>query len=517
MQRKSKSAALTVFFMIVAMLISKLLGMFRGVLLASSYGITEEATAFSAASRIPLSFFDIVFASAILGCFIPVYNSFTGEESKREQNKFATIYLNFLLLLTGVVALLGIVLAEPLLNIVAPGLLPETLDMAVMLLRIMFPLIVFAAASYTFVGVLQSNGEYIVPAFISAVSNLLIIVYFLFFNNTFGIVGLSVAYTVAWFVQLLTLIIPVIKSGYKYSLWLDLKNKGFLTALKLTPPIIMGSWLSPVCMLLSMRFATFTATKGAIPSFEYAINLFTVITGITTYGICNYIFPKLSSQANNDIDTFSKTGRNGLVSALMLTVPIAATVFALAPEGISIVYLRGSFDALSANNVSVILKALVPGMIGFTLVEYLSRLFYALKKPGYVVISVVIGILTDFLMLYILIDFASLDIIALGIAYSVGILFAGISMLVFAIIRIKNFFDFKCFLDLIKVIISGALSSMLMLYVRHIIGSSPYAQGMILNIVYSCITVAVGIVAYFLFLLVLRERTVINFIKKDKE
>ena len=99
MTTKTKSASLTVSLMIVAMLISKLLGMLRGVLLAALYNISESATAFSAASRIPLSFFDIVFASAILGCFIPVYNSFN---SKDEKNDFTSIYLNFLLLLTGI-------------------------------------------------------------------------------------------------------------------------------------------------------------------------------------------------------------------------------------------------------------------------------------------------------------------------------------------------------------------------------------------------------------------------------
>ncbi|MBE6649899.1 MAG: hypothetical protein E7613_01165 [Ruminococcaceae bacterium] len=517
MQKKSKSAAVTVFFMIVAMLISKLLGMFRGVLLASAYGITEKATAFSAASRIPLSFFDIVFASAILGCFIPVYNSFTGDESKKEQNRFASVYLNFLLLLTGIVALLGIVFAEPLLKIVAPGLLPETLKTAVLLLRIMFPLIVFAAASYTFVGVLQSNGEYIVPAFISAVSNVLIILYFLVFNDRFGIVGLAVSYTVAWLVQLLTLIVPLIKTKYSYRPIFDFKNKGFLTALKLTPSIMMGSWLSPVCMLLSMRFASFTATQGAIPSFEYSINLFTVITGITTYGICNYFFPKLSLEANNDTESFSKTGRNGLISALMMTVPIAAIVFALAPEGISIVYLRGSFDVSSANNVCAILKALVPGMIGFTLVEYLSRLFYALKKPKFVVVSVIFAIIVDFLMLYALLNFTSLDISALGFAYSAGILFAGISMLIFAVKNIKNFLDLTCVFNIFKLIVSGLFSAYAMMQLKRFISTSPYTQGIVLNVLYSCIIAFVGVVVYFLLLFILKEKTVISLIKKDKE
>lgn len=506
MEKKNKSATVTVLFMILAMIISKLLGMFRGVLLAASYGTTESATAFSAASRIPLSFFDIVFASAILGCFIPVYNSFSGNDKKREQNDFAAIYLNFLLLLTGIVTLLGIVFAKPLVTMVAPGLLPETHRLAVLLLRLMFPIVILAAASYTFVGVLQSNGEYIIPSFISAVSNLLIIVYFLFFDGLFGIKGLAIAYSVAWCVQLITMIVPIIKVGYRHRLLFNFRSPSFITALKLTPPIIMGSWLSPVCLLLSMRFATYTETQGAIPSFEYAINLFTVITGITTYGVCNYIFPKLSLQANGSEGEFAKTGREGLLSALLMTVPIAAIVMALAPEGVSIVYLRGSFDADSARNVALILRTLVPGMLGFTLVEFLSRTFYAMKKPKFVVISVIAGIVADLIMLALLINAFSGDIEALGISYSVGILVSGITMLIFAATNVKGFVDVSYIFSLIKMLLAGAVSVGVMMIIKNAVGNNAYENGFIFNAFFAVGVAIAGLVVYLLLLAVMYRK-----------
>ncbi len=516
MKRKTNSATLTVAFMIVAMVISKVLGMFRGVLLASAYGTSESATAFSAASRIPLSFFDMVFASAILGCFIPVYNSFTGDNKKKEQNSFTAIYLNFLLLVTGVLALFGIVLADQLISLVAPGLEAETHTLAVLLLRIMFPLIIFAAASYTLVGVLQSNDEYIAPAFISAISNLLVIVYFLFFNSYFGIKGLAVAYTLGWLVQLITLIAPTLKKGYRHRLLFDFKSEGFVTAMKLTPPIMMGSWLSPVCMLVSMRFATYTATQGAIPAFEYAINLFTVITGITTYGVCNYIFPKLSAQANTETDDFAKTGRIGLLSALLMTVPIASVVLALAPEGIAIVYLRGSFNTDSAEMVTSILKALVPGMLGFTLIEFLSRTFYAIKKPKYVVISAIIGIVTDLVMLLVLVKGLSLGITALGISYSLGVLSAGLSMLFFSAIHIKGFYDTKYVINLLKILLSGVASSSCMLLIKKLIYSDAYSKGFLFNVFYAIAIALVGVIIYVGVLLLLRETTIASITKRKE-
>ncbi len=514
MTNNKKRSVVTVAFMILAMIVSKLLGMLRGVLLASSYGITEEATAFSAASRIPLSFFDIVFASAILGCFIPVYNSFSKDDGKGK-NEFTSIYLNFMLLLTGAIALLGIIFAPTVLSVIAPDMLPETKLLAVKLLRIMFPLIVFAAASYTLVGVLQSNGKFIAPAFISAVSNVLVIVYFLFFNKRFGISGLAVSYTLGWIVQLLTLVFSLSRQEYSYKLLFNFKNKAFIKALKLTPLIIMGSWLAPVCMLTSMRAALSTGINGAVPSFEYSINLFTVITGITTYGICNYIFPELSSLASGEDESgFLSTCKSGLSSSILMTVPISACVLALAPYAVCVIYKRGSFDVEAAEQVTLILRALVPGMIGFTLTEVLSRVFYARKAPKYPVISVVVGIILNAVLSYTLCTALNFKLGALGLSYSAAILGAGILMLVFAAVKMKGFFDFKYFLDFVKIILSGAVSAVVMYCICNWFGTNPYTDNIFESILCAAVSAVLGIAVYFVLLVLLKEESFFTLYKK---
>lgn len=517
MIKKTKSASFTVSMMIVAMLISKILGMLRGVLLAAIYDISESATAFSAASRIPLSFFDIIFASAILGCFIPVYSSFNSADAVQEKNKFTSIYLNFLLLLTGIFALFGMIFAKQLIRLVAPGLIPETEALATLLLRIMFPMIVFAAASYTFVGFLQSNDSYIVPAFISAVSNVFIIIYFIFFNTTFGIKGLAFAYSVSWIIQLLTLIVPVIKSGYSYKLIIDFKNRGFITAMKMTPAIIMGSWLAPFCLLISMHFASLTQIKGAVASFEYSINLFTVITGITTHGVCNYIFPRLSSLANDNKRDFISTGRTGLTSAILMVVPIAAIVYVLAPQGVSIVYRRGNFGPDAASMVSMLLKSLVPGMIGFTLVEFLSRTFYALKKPIFSVIAVMGGIVSNWCFVYITHNVLKLGLRFVGLAYSVGLTVAGLLLILFSSICIKNFYSVKYFINIFKILFSGIFSLLVMYFVSEGLLKNPYNASFAENLFGALFVAFIGLIVYFIGLIITREQNVNDVISSRKK
>ena len=99
---------------------------------------------------------------------------------------------------------LGIIFARQIIAIFTPGLPPSAAELATMLLRISFPSIIFIGAAYTLVGVMQSKGRFLLPAAISSVSNLLVILYFIFINDRLGdrgIYGLTLAYLVAWCAQ----------------------------------------------------------------------------------------------------------------------------------------------------------------------------------------------------------------------------------------------------------------------------------------------------------------------------
>src|SRR3546814_10714334 len=91
--------------------------------------------------------------------FIPVYSRLP-DEDRREAGRLAGAVAGLLCALTGVLVVVGVVLAEPLTMLLAPGFDGDTRDLAVDLLRIMFPGIGFLVLSAWCLGILNSHRRF---------------------------------------------------------------------------------------------------------------------------------------------------------------------------------------------------------------------------------------------------------------------------------------------------------------------------------------------------------------------
>ena len=122
MKLTKNNTAFTAAFMVAATLCAKVCGMLRDILIAAMYGTsTAEAIAFSSASRIPVLFFDIALGSAVTSAFIPIFNDCLSCSGKKKALEFSNMFINLILVITGILSLLGIVFARPLVNVIAGG------------------------------------------------------------------------------------------------------------------------------------------------------------------------------------------------------------------------------------------------------------------------------------------------------------------------------------------------------------------------------------------------------------
>ena len=403
MSGRKKSLAASAALMGIIILFSKALGLFRDILIASAYGTSAEGVAYETASKLPVTIFDFVLGGVVTAAFIPVYNSLAVKKGKKEALSFAQSYLNLILLVTAVLSVIGVTAAPLLVKLMAPDLAAATADLAVRLTRIMFPMVIFVGLAFSFVGFLQSEGEYNIPALISLVSNLLMTGYLLFLNGRFGVYGLAAAMLAGWCAQAAVQIPSVVRRGFRYRLTAPLFTPDTLRAAKNTLPILIATWTTPVCALINTRLASGIEGGRPIAALGYANRLYIIIVGLFSFVATNLLFPHFArAAASGDAGESGRLTRTSLKALTFIIAPIAAGVAVLAVPFVSLIYERGEFTADDTRLTAAALSMYAAGMLFSACGEVLTKAFFAAEKTKLPMIASVISMLFNIAAIYAL-------------------------------------------------------------------------------------------------------------------
>ncbi len=389
---KKKGAVGTYLILVSAVLLSKVLGMVRNMLLAGHYGVSAMTDAFNAASSLPLNLFDITLSAAIVSAFVPVFNEKLTQTGREEADRFGSNFFNVIALISAFLSALGMLFPRAALKLVAGGLSGEALTYAVGLTRIIMPVVFVAAAVYVFVGILQSYGEFTGPALISLVSNLVMVGYFLLLDRKFGIYGLGVAFTLGWVAQFLFLLPYLKRKKYRYSLTLNLRSPDLRRVLTLTLPLFVAALAQPINQLISTNIGS-TLEEGVLSSVHYAYQAYFIVAGIFSYCLTNLFFPEMSRCfARNDVEGAKGICGNMLGSISAIVLPVMAFIGGNSKGLIRLLYERGSFTAEDTGRVGILLSIYAVAMIFYSYQEILNKYFYSMQKVRVPVITAFVGV-----------------------------------------------------------------------------------------------------------------------------
>lgn len=413
------------------MLLSKLFGMLRDIIVASMYGTsTAEAIAFSTASRIPLLFFDIALGTAVTSAFIPIYNEYIASDDRKSANDFASRFIILVLIITSSMAALGMLFSNDFVHIIAGGLDTEQTELASILVRILFPVIVFTGIAFCFVGILQSEGNFVIPALISLVSNLFLIVYLLLFKNRFGVTGVAVAMLCGWFMQILIQIPSLRKSEYTFKLRNPFGSDAIKRVCLLSLPIIISAWVQPINTMININLSSGLNNGEAITALDYANKLYIILVGVVAYTITNLTFPSISRLASkNDFCGYSDTVSKSISYSVFIIAPVMVGFIVLSEPIIRLFYERGQFTADSTYLTSKALMCYSFGMIGYGLTEIMNKSFYALKDGKTPMIISCVGIGLNIIISITSVRFLNAGLEALALAAAFSSNFIGVMML----------------------------------------------------------------------------------------
>jgi putative peptidoglycan lipid II flippase len=153
---RGKAAAVMVA---AGILLSRLSGLIRERFFAHYLGTSLAADAYRAAFRVPNMLQNLLGEGVLSASFIPVYARLRAEGRQQEASELAEAIFALLALVASTIVALGILCAPLLVSLLVPGFHDEKRDLAISLVRIVFPgtgLLVFSAWC---LGVLNSHGR----------------------------------------------------------------------------------------------------------------------------------------------------------------------------------------------------------------------------------------------------------------------------------------------------------------------------------------------------------------------
>jgi len=375
---QSKSVAFSAVLLAVSALLSRLLGLIRDRLLAGTFGAGEELDIYFAAFRIPDFVYAILITGGIAAVFLPVFSEYF-KKNQEEAWRFSSNLFNCFLILLVVLCFILAVFAPWLVDLIAPGFSVENKNLAVSLTRIMFFSPVFFGLASIFSGILHFFNRFLVYSLAPIIYNLGIIFGILFLVPKFGLYGLAFGVILGalffWLIQL-----PSARdSGYRFLVDFNFKEPGLAKVFKLMIPRTVGSAAYHINLMVVTAIAS-TLSAGSIAIFNFANNLQYFPVGLIGISFSVAAFPLLSKNwAFGLKEEFKKVFSSTFRQINFLIIPVSFLVFILRDEIVRLVLQTGQFGGSDARLTSACLGIFCLGIIAFSFVPFLARVFYSFQ------------------------------------------------------------------------------------------------------------------------------------------
>lgn len=373
--KKAAKSALVIMFFTLA---SKGLGFLREVLIAAKFGSGMETDTFFIALT-ATGLFTKFIMDAVSTTFIPVISEIEAKEGKLGKIEHTNNMLHTIFFAAAAIVVIATIGAPVIVKIIASGFKGEQFNLAVKLVRIGLPTILFSGIIGVLTGYLQSEEKFNSTALIGIPLNLAYIVFLLLFSSRFGVKGLMVAVVIGTFLQILIQLPETKATGFKYKFIFDIKDKYIKKVLYLSMPVLIGVAINDLNAIIDKTLASGLAS-GSISSLNYANKLNTLILSVFIMAITTVIFPILSKEANKgNMKGVKKTMGQGINLILLITIPAAIGMIILAKPVVQIAFERGAFGTRATKMTS---EALIFYSLGITfgsLKIFITRVYYSLQ------------------------------------------------------------------------------------------------------------------------------------------
>ena len=398
-------AASTVSLLTLA---SRVTGLARELLMASTFGASAMTDAFNVAFRIPNLFRRFFAEGAFSQAFVPVL-----AEAKAQQGDAATARLigqvaTVLAWMLAATCIAGVALAPVLVWAMASGLKqePRGFEAAVFMTRWMFPYIGFMSMVALSAGVLNTWKRFALPAVTPVLLNLSMILAAWLLAPWLGGHGIEPIFAMAAGVM----VGGMLQLGVQVP---ALARLGLLPEIRLKWPEVLAAWRDPatkkiaglmlpallgvgvaqISLLINTQIASHLA-PGSVSWVTYADRLMEFPTAMLGVALGVVLMPQLAAaRAASDSDRYSAMLDWGLRLVVLLAVPSAVALIVFAQPLVAVLYHYGAFTDHDVRQTTSALMGWGVGLVGVVAIKVLAPGYFAnqdVRTPVRIAVAVLV-------------------------------------------------------------------------------------------------------------------------------
>lgn len=320
---------------------SRLIGLAREAVISGFFGASGQLDAFRLASRVPTMIYDLLVGGMLSAALVPVFSEYAKPDRRDELARVASAVLSLIALMMGVVVLLLELFAGPLAGLLSDFADPTYERVLRDCLRIIAPAVLLFGLTGGATGLLYALRRFDYTAVSGAVFNLGIVILTPLFVSRFGIYVLPLGIAMGSLLQLAVVGWGARDLALRFSTaW---RHPAVRRIGRLYLPIALGLIVTQIQIIVDGRWAS-AAGAQSVSWMGYATNLIQLPLGLIPVAISLAALPTLSQRAAvGDWDGFRSIFGRGLRLVLVLLLPAAVGLWALAEPIIRLLFQHGSF------------------------------------------------------------------------------------------------------------------------------------------------------------------------------
>jgi len=365
-----------------AFVLSNIVGLVRQILISRAFGTGPQIDAFYTASTYPDLIFALIAGGALASAFVPTYTGFLTRDKKPSAWRLASAVANLIVLILTGISLVSAVLAPQIVHyILAPDYGPAQVALTASLMRILLIAPTVFGVSGIVMGVLNAHQHFLLPALASTMLWLGYIFGLIFLVPAIGIYGLAWGAVLGAFLHLGIQLPGLLRLPDRaFDLTLGLADPAVREVMRLMGPRLIGVAAVQVNFVVNTIIAT-GQPLGSLSAIKYSFAVMTMPQVVIAQSIAIAVLPTFSAQfALGKMDEMRGSLAAALRGMFLLALPATFGLIILRGPIIAALFQRGAFNARSTEMVAWGLLWYTLGLMGHSLVEILSRAFYAMHN-----------------------------------------------------------------------------------------------------------------------------------------